>query len=165
MKPLTEQLFTYRQQHTKKINLITHYIGIPIIIFSLMIVFHWVSIDIATKMQITFSWIFLSCTLIYYFLLNFRLALCAALVMIPLNVIAAWIAKLTPTHFSATLFLILFITGWILQFIGHFFEKQKPAFFLSATQLLIGPLFVLIEALKAMGIAKWGVSNNIAPPT
>ncbi|OGT34566.1 MAG: hypothetical protein A3C44_07005 [Gammaproteobacteria bacterium RIFCSPHIGHO2_02_FULL_39_13] len=157
MKLFQEQLQIYQQQHTNKINLLTHYIGIPCIIFSLLMVFNWVSIDIATKMQISFSWILLTVTLLYYFFLQIRLAICACIVMIPFAYCASWIARPAPTHFSATLFLILFLGGWILQFVGHFFEKQRPAFFLSLSQLLIGPLFVLVEALEAMGIAKYVV--------
>lgn len=155
MKSLTEQLTIYKQQHTHPINLMTHYVGIPMIIFSLMMLLNWISIDIATRWQISFAWIFLCSILFYYFLLDKRLMLAATIVMIPTTAIAALLARPTPTLFSAICFLILFIGGWILQFAGHYFEKQKPAFFLSATQLLIGPLFVLTEALTALGFSKY----------
>ena len=72
MKSLAEQLTVYQQQHKNKINLLTHYIGIPMIIFSLLMLFNWISIDIATRWQISFSWIFLIATLVYYFFLNVR---------------------------------------------------------------------------------------------
>ncbi len=39
--------------------------------------------------------------------------------------------------------LTLFILGWILQFIGHAFEGNKPAFFSNPIYLLIGPLWLL----------------------
>lgn len=155
MKSLTEQLSVYQQQHKNKINLHTHYIGIPMIIFSLLMLFNWISIDIATKWQISFSWIFLITTLIYYFFLNVRLAIVASVIFIIIALIAMWIARPVPSTFSFILFLILFMTGWVLQFIGHYFEKQKPAFLISTKQLLIGPLFVLREALTTLGVAKY----------
>jgi len=155
MKSLSEQLFTYKQQHTNKMNLLLHYIGIPTIIFSLLMLLNWISIDIATHWQISFSWILLLATLVYYFLLNLRLAIVATIVMIPFTFIAILIARPSPTLFSGTLFFILFIGGWALQFVGHYFEKQKPAFMINASQLLIGPLFVLMEALEALGLAKY----------
>lgn len=155
MKSLAEQLLTYKQQHTKKITRITHYVGVPAIVFSFMMLFSWISIDIATKWQISFSWIFVVATLAYYFVLNIRLALCAAIIMIPLTALAILIARPTPTPFSVTLFLILFIAGWVLQLTGHFFEKQKPAFLVGISQLLIGPLFVLIEGLEAANLAHY----------
>ncbi|EKD77010.1 MAG: putative membrane spanning protein [uncultured bacterium] len=155
MKSLTEQLATYKQQHTNRMNRLTHYFGIPMIIFSLLMLLNWISIDIATKWQISFAWIFLIGTLAYYFFLNVRLAVAATIIMIPVAGIAMWMARPTPTAFSTSFFLLLFIGGWALQFLGHYFEKQKPAFFLSAQQLLIGPLFVLLEALEALGVAKY----------
>lgn len=155
MKSLAEQLFTYKQQHTHKINRLTHYVGIPAITVSLLILLNWISIDIATKWQISFAWIFLIGTLIYYFFLQVRLAIIMTIIMIPITALVVWIARPSPTTVSATLFFILFIGGWILQFVGHFFEKQKPAFFSSTSRLLIGPLFVLIEALEALGVAHY----------
>lgn len=160
MKSLASQLSIYQQQHTHRINLMTHYVGIPAIIFSLLMVFNWISIDIATQFQVTFSWILLAATLVYYFLLNVRLALCATIIMVILTFIAAWIARPTPTITSAVIFLILFVGGWALQFIGHYFEGRKPAFLISLSQLLIGPLFVLVEALQAMGVAKYFIDNT-----
>ena len=69
MKSLTEQLVTYKQQHTNQFNRIMNYISIPAIVFSLLILLNWISIDIATKWQISFTWIFLIATLISQFLL------------------------------------------------------------------------------------------------
>ncbi len=155
MKSLDEQLLTYRQQHTNKINRITHYIGIPAIVFGLLILLNWISIDIATKAEFSFSWLALLGALVYYFLLNRKLVIAAAIVLIPFTFIATLLARPAPTHFSFTLFLILFIGGWALQFIGHFFEKQKPAFMINPSQLLIGPLFVLTEAIEALKLQKY----------
>jgi uncharacterized membrane protein YGL010W len=48
----------------------------------------------------------------------------------------------------------LFAGGWALQFIGHaLFEKQKPSFFADPYYLLIGPLWVAIEAGQMVGLA------------
>lgn len=155
MKSFDEQLLTYRQQHTNKINCMTHYVGIPAIVFGLLMLLNWITINIATKAEISFSWLALLGALVYYFLLNRRITIAAAIVLIPFTFIATLIARPAPTSFSFTLFLILFIGGWALQFVGHFFEKQKPAFMISATQLLIGPLFILTEAIEALGLQKY----------
>ena len=37
----------------------------------------------------------------------------------------------------------MFIVGWILQFIGHAFEGNKPAFFSNPIYLLVGPLWFI----------------------
>lgn len=39
--------------------------------------------------------------------------------------------------------LVLFVLGWILQFVGHWFEGKPPAFFSDPFYLLIGPVWLL----------------------
>lgn len=41
--------------------------------------------------------------------------------------------------------LALFIGGWILLFLGHRIEGNKPAFFQGPIYFLVGPLWVLKE--------------------
>ena len=48
----------------------------------------------------------------------------------------------------------LFFVGWVIQFIGHFYEKKKPAFMDDVIGLAIGPLFVLAELVFLMGFRK-----------
>ena len=45
----------------------------------------------------------------------------------------------------------IFVVGWVFQFVGHFYEKKKPAFVDDLVGLIIGPLFVLAEAIFMMG--------------
>ena len=155
MKTLEKQLATYQQLHTHPYNRLTHYVGIPLIIFSIFMLLNWISIDIATRWQISFAWILLIGVLVYYFFLNGRLAVLVTILMIPIMLIAAWVARPAPTQLSATLFFVFFLGGWLLQFLGHYFEKQKPAFLLSVSQLLIGPLFVILEALRTLKLEKY----------
>ncbi len=37
----------------------------------------------------------------------------------------------------------LFVVGWILQFVGHWFEGKLPAFFSDVRFLFVGPLWWL----------------------
>ena len=46
----------------------------------------------------------------------------------------------------------VFVVGWVLQFIGPWFEGRKPAFFDELVSLLIGPLFIVAEVLFALGL-------------
>lgn len=48
----------------------------------------------------------------------------------------------------------VFFVGWVLQFIGHYFEGKKPAFVDDLIGLAIGPLFVLVELLFVLGLCK-----------
>jgi uncharacterized membrane protein YGL010W len=47
----------------------------------------------------------------------------------------------------------IFVVGWIIQFIGHYYEKAKPAFVDDLSQFLIGPLFLMAELYFILGLA------------
>ena len=40
----------------------------------------------------------------------------------------------------------LFAGGWVLLFLGHWIEGNRPAFFQGAMYLLVGPIWVAKEA-------------------
>ena len=44
-----------------------------------------------------------------------------------------------------------FVVGWLIQFIGHWYEGRKPAFVDDLVGLLVGPMFVTAELLFALG--------------
>lgn len=39
--------------------------------------------------------------------------------------------------------LVLFVVGWIFQFVGHYFEGNPPSFLKNPMFLLVGPLWIL----------------------
>ena len=48
----------------------------------------------------------------------------------------------------------LFVVGWIIQFIGHYYEGRKPAFVDDVMGLVVGPLFVVAELAFLLGLRK-----------
>jgi uncharacterized membrane protein YGL010W len=50
--------------------------------------------------------------------------------------------------------LALFVSGWILQFVGHAIEGNQPAFFRNPVYLLIGPWWLLRRFAAAVGIRR-----------
>jgi uncharacterized membrane protein YGL010W len=55
--------------------------------------------------------------------------------------------------------LLLFIVGWIFQFLGHAIEGNQPAFFKNPMYLLVGPVWLLRRAAAAIGLAKTPTSK------
>jgi len=47
----------------------------------------------------------------------------------------------------------LFVGGWALQFLGHYFEGKKPAFMDDVRGLLDGPLFLVAEVAFKLGLS------------
>jgi len=50
--------------------------------------------------------------------------------------------------------LVAFVVGWVFQFVGHVFERRKPAFADDVVGLLVGPMFVVAEWLIALGLLR-----------
>ena len=44
-----------------------------------------------------------------------------------------------------------FLVGWVIQFIGHWYEGRKPAFVDDLIGLLVGPMFVVAELMFMRG--------------
>ncbi|REE80208.1 hypothetical protein A8990_12157 [Paenibacillus taihuensis] len=47
--------------------------------------------------------------------------------------------------------ILLFVLGWILQFIGHAFEGKKPSFFSNPIYLLVGPVWFVKKLFTGAG--------------
>ena len=66
-----------------------------------------------------------------------------------------WLATVIASQSTATWLgsgIGLFVVGWIIQFIGHIYERRKPAFFDDIIGLAIGPLFVAAELAFLLGL-------------
>ncbi len=151
MKSAIEQLSTYKSVHLDKRNIQTHFIGIPMIIWALFLLLATCRIQLMEAREISLSWIFGACVLLYYFRLHPKLALGLALFIVPVVFSTELIAR-SPNALGIAL--SVFIVGWIFQLIGHQFEKAKPAFVDDINQLLIGPFFLMAEVYFMLGWEK-----------
>jgi len=50
--------------------------------------------------------------------------------------------------------LVVFVAGWIFQFVGHAIEGNQPAFFRNPLYLLVGPWWLVRRAANAVGLLK-----------
>jgi uncharacterized membrane protein YGL010W len=88
---------------------------------------------------------------VYYFALDVALGLMMTVVSALCIACGAWLAGQSTFVWLAS-GIGLFVIGWVFQFVGHAaYEHRKPAFVDDVIGLLIGPLFVLAEALFAFG--------------
>ncbi|CEK09150.1 Mpo1 family 2-hydroxy fatty acid dioxygenase [Legionella hackeliae] len=154
MKSFIEQAQFYAEYHQKPITLYTHLVGVPLIIFSLMIFLGFFHLIVPGVMDTTLAEIATVILLIYYFLLNWRLAL----VLTPILFFLLWIAHLIswagPTSFALWMFIVTFISGWVLQLGGHYIEGKRPALVDNVWQALIAPLYLTAEIFFKYGRMK-----------
>lgn len=154
MKSFIEQAQVYAAYHQKQMTRYTHLAGVPLIILSLMILLGFVKIIIPGVFASTLAWFATIALLVYYFLLNWKLALATTPIMLFLLWIAHWFSENGPTTLGVWAFVITFVVGWGLQFYGHYLEGRKPAFMDNLSQALIAPLFLVAELFFMAGYMK-----------
>jgi uncharacterized membrane protein YGL010W len=152
MRTLVEQLSSYAAYHRDPRNIATHFLGVPVIVLSVLILLSRVSLDF-NGLAVTPALVLFLLSSAFYF----RLSVCYGLVLFlfhgALLLTAGHFATLTTTAWLIT-GLTVFVVGWMIQFLGHHYEGRKPAFFDDAMGLVIGPLFVVAELGFLMGLGK-----------
>jgi uncharacterized membrane protein YGL010W len=152
MKTLTEQLAHYAAYHRDRRNIATHFVGIPMIVLALAIL---LSRPASTLGVLPFAvspalLLFVGAT-VYYLLLDVSLGLAMAVISALCLTLGQWSAEAS-SAIRLGVGVALFAIGWLFQFVGHAaYEHRKPAFADDVIGLLIGPLFVLAEALFGLG--------------
>ncbi len=145
-----EQLLTqYAATHRDQRNIATHFIGVPIIVFSVVLAQAQIAIG-----PIHLAWISILLAATYYFWLDRTLGLASSVFLILCGVIASIISAQTAVGTSLLIAAILFVAGWSIQFVGHRYEGMKPAFVDDLIGLMIGPLFVVAEIFFYLGLKR-----------
>ena len=147
MKSLVERLASYAEYHRDKRNIATHFVGIPMILVGTQAALAKISIGpinaavgatgLATR---------------YYRQLDPSYGAAMAAVLGATCALGTAIAAL-PMPLWAGAAGSLFVGGWALQFLGHYFEGRKPAFMDDLKGLLDGPLFLVAEVAFALGLS------------
>ncbi len=131
----------YGESHQNPRNELIHYIAIPLIVFSLIGVLHWI--------HPTLALITIAGSIVYY-------ARLSNIFMVAMTLVAALCLYIAGLLGEALLpvSLAIFVVSWVFQFIGHKIEVKKPSFFEDLQYLLVGPLFVLSKLFLKLGL-KW----------
>jgi len=149
MKTLDQQMAIYAAYHRNRWNKLTHFIGVPAIIFSILIPMSWVSIG----GDLTLAHVFVGAVLAYYFLLDVPLAV-ATTVATGALLYAAKLAAGTGVVSGWIWFGLFFVGGWIFQLVGHVFEGRKPALADNLFQIFVAPIFLVAEVFFALGLKR-----------
>lgn len=152
MKTHTEHLVQYARYHRDVRNIATHFVGIPMIVLAVTTLMSRASVDVAGH-SVTLAMVTALASVVFYLRLNLFTGLLMTGLMAGSVAFGQWAAAQ-----STPLWLLLgvggFVAGWVIQFIGHFYEGRKPAFVDDLIGLLVGPLFVLVEALFMLGLLR-----------
>lgn len=141
------QLATYASYHRDERNRATHFIGIPAIVFSILVPLALVqlagvSAAVAVAVLALIGWI----------ALDRVIGLAMIVAMVPMLAAAEWIARSFGSGTAWTVFAIFFIGGWVFQLVGHVWEGRRPALADNLFQAFIGPMFIMAEVLMTLGL-------------
>lgn len=149
----TDLMVQYARYHRDRRNIATHLVGIPLIVFGVSALLSrpefslagWTLSPIVLVWALSTAWYLTRGNL----LLGGLTALGNGLLMLAAMHVAdgtawAWLAWGAGA----------FVLGWIVQFVGHYYEGRKPAFVDDLVGLLVGPMFVVGELLFTLGFGK-----------
>ena len=150
MKSLVDHLSQYAAYHRDPRNIVSHFIGIPLIVVAVAVLLSrpewtvgglWVSP--AVLLALFSAW----------FYLRLELALGALMtVLMGLSVWAGHVLAGQSTMVWLSSGVGMFVVGWVIQFVGHYYEGKKPAFVDDVSGLIVGPLFVVAELAFLVGL-------------
>ena len=149
MNRLQAYLAQYAAYHRDKRNLLTHFVGIPMIVLAIgeLLSLPRFFPDF-TALTPALLLTLLAC--VFYLWLDIGLGLIMCLWMGGSLLFAQQLVELSGDY-GLMIGIGLFVVGWVFQFIGHYFEGRKPAFVDDIVGLLIGPLFIAVELLYLLG--------------
>lgn len=142
----------YARYHRDRRNIATHFIGIPMIVFAIGILLARLQFSIG-ELTLSAAWAAWGLSALWY-LSRGNLVLGVATTGV--NAVLMALAEPFAAGSTASWLgwgLTAFMLGWLIQFLGHYYEGKKPAFVDDLVGLLVGPMFVVAEALFSTG---WG---------
>jgi uncharacterized membrane protein YGL010W len=152
VKSLDEQLTSYAAYHRNRWNKLTHFVGVPLITFSILIPLGWLRLPLA-GFELTGALAFIIAVLVWYFALDALLAAATVMCIAPILYAADRVAQL-PLATGLWVFGVTFVGGWVLQLLGHAIEGRRPALADNLLQILVAPIFLLAEIFFALGLKR-----------
>jgi uncharacterized membrane protein YGL010W len=149
MRSALQLLTQYAEYHRDRRNIASHFLGVPLIVFAVNALLSRPSFELG-GLSLTPGMVLLVPLAIWYVSRNVALGLATTAVVAALLALGHALAQqATATWLGASIG--AFVVGWVIQFVGHYYEGRKPAFVDDLIGLLVGPMFVVAEALFALG--------------
>ncbi len=154
MHTVNEWLVEYGESHRNPRNKALHWVCVPVIVWSIIGLLWTLPTPLALRdlhPRVNWAEFWVMVALAYYAVLSIRLALGAAVTFLAM----LWSIDSLDRSGGWPLWSIsigLFALAWVGQFIGHAIEGKRPSFFKDVQFLLIGPLWLLADAYRRLGI-------------
>jgi uncharacterized membrane protein YGL010W len=154
MRTAGQWLDEYGSSHRNPTYEALHWICVPVILWCVL-GFLWITpFPSAIRAMLPFAnWA--TVTTLFAVLYYASLSVPLALGILPLLALMLWSIDALSRNAAAPMWLIFvtaFVLAWIGQFIGHAIEKKRPSFFKDLQFLLTGPMWLLANVYRRLGI-------------
>lgn len=149
MHSALDLLSHYARYHRDQRNIATHFVGVPLIVFSLGLLLSQPAFPIG-DLVLTPAWVLYVPVVLWYLRRHVVLGL-ATSAGVGLLTLAAHQLSLAGVLSATGWGLACFVVGWLFQWLGHWYEGRRPAFVDDVASLLVAPMFVVAEALFGLG--------------
>lgn len=154
-KNANELMVMYAQYHRDRRNIRTHLVGIPLIVISIGMALSLLQWQVG-GFTLTAAGLAWALSAVWYLTRGHQGLGVATTVLMALLIGMAhiWVESLEHTAGALPAWAVafgVFVVGWVLQFVGHYYEGRKPAFADDLVGLLVGPMFVVGDVLMRWG--------------
>jgi uncharacterized membrane protein YGL010W len=157
-RPALDLLSQYAEYHRDRRNIQTHFIGVPMIVFAVGVLLTRPAFMLG-GLLLTPAWLVFAIVAAWYLT---RGHLTIGLAVTFMVGVLMWLAHQVAGVSTAAWLawgVGFFVVGWVIQFVGHYYEGRKPAFADDLVGLLVGPMFVALELLAPLGLFKGLVAD------
>jgi uncharacterized membrane protein YGL010W len=150
MRTSTELLVQYAAYHRDRRNIVSHFVGVPLIVFAVGVLLARPTLTTG-GLALTPAWILCAVADAWY------LTRGSAVLGVAVSAVVGVLLWLGQQAAGGSVPVWLgwglgcFAIGWVTQFVGHWYEGRKPAFVDDLVGLLVGPMFVTAEAMFMLG--------------
>jgi uncharacterized membrane protein YGL010W len=152
-RPAVDLLQQYAEYHRDRRNILTHFVGVPMIVFAVGVLLARPPFVLG-GVTLSAAWLIYALVALWYLTRGqFALGLAVSAGMGALMLLAHQVSGGSVGHWLGW-GVSFFAVGWVIQFVGHYYEGRKPAFADDIVGLLVGPMFVVMEMLATLGLFK-----------
>jgi uncharacterized membrane protein YGL010W len=154
MRTAAQWLDDYGDSHRNHANKALHWICVPVIAWCVLGLLWSTPFPMSIRAAhpaANWASVAVLCALMYYSLLSIPLTLGAAPLLIAFLWSIDWLERSSAVPLWS-ICVLAFAVAWIGQFIGHAIEGKRPSFFKDVQFLMIGPLWLLADVYRRLGI-------------
>jgi len=146
-----DMLTGYAAAHQNPFNIFVHMIGIPTIMFGILIPLTWLQVEVL-GIAVSLAHVVMLGFFLFYLALDTLFAIVFIVFALAIAQFASWVGE-KPVAVSGIVAAIAFFGGYALQFIGHAVEKSMPVLVKHPIQAnLAAPFFTVVEMFKILGL-------------